>query len=129
MTDARKLTEELAVLPLLQGLSRPFLQRLIELSSEQRFESGTVLIETDRLGSECYVLLEGGVRVDLPGGRSKHEGSGKVIGELALLDTNRRSATVTAVTPVRALVLHGSAFHELLQDHPEFEARVRASRA
>jgi CRP/FNR family transcriptional regulator len=129
MTDARKLADELAALPLLQGLPRELPRRIVELGSEQTFDAGEVLLESDRLGAECYILLEGGVRIDLPNGESKHEGSGNVIGELALLDTNRRTATVTTVTPVRAVVLHGSAFHQLLLDHPEFESRIRAHRA
>ena len=128
MTDARMLAAELARMPLLVGLDGSLPRRLADAGSEQAFSPGTILVEDKRLGSEAYVILDGTVRIDLADGQVFREGKGQLVGELALMDTNRRSASVTAETAVRALVLHGSAFHALLRDHPELERRIRSSR-
>lgn len=122
--SARKLAGEVAALPLFKGVSPAALQRMCDLSSLQTFEPGEILMEDGRLGTELYVILSGSVRVDLPGGRVVHSGPGETVGEMALMEYNRRSATVTVDERLRALVVHGSVFHQLLVDFPEVRERI-----
>jgi CRP/FNR family transcriptional regulator, cyclic AMP receptor protein len=54
-------------------------------------------------------------------------GPGEVFGELALLDQAPRSATVTADSEMRLLVLNAREFATLLDDHPSVRRNVLAA--
>ncbi len=58
------------------------------------------------------------------GRRAKHLEGGTFFGEMALVSSRPRNATVTATTPVRVLVLHESAFRKLLHDSPKIQLKV-----
>jgi CRP-like cAMP-binding protein len=47
-------------------------------------------------------VLDGVLEIDVDGNKVTELGPGAVIGERAILETGRATATVTAVTPVRA---------------------------
>jgi CRP/FNR family transcriptional regulator, cyclic AMP receptor protein len=51
-------------------------------------------------------------------------GPGEFIGEIALLSHSPRTATVTAVTPVRTFVIPGRAFRALLGRQPKLQCKV-----
>jgi CRP-like cAMP-binding protein len=51
-------------------------------------------------------------------------GPGSVVGEMAVLDPQPRSATVSAATPVRAFRLRKAAFDQALRMRPEIAAGV-----
>jgi voltage-gated potassium channel len=53
-------------------------------------------------------------------------GPGDYFGEVAILGDGRRSATVTTTSPARVLVLFGTEFRRLQQEHPEIAARLEA---
>jgi CRP/FNR family transcriptional regulator, cyclic AMP receptor protein len=56
--------------------------------------------------------------------RQVRMGPGSVVGEMAVLDPQPRSATVRAVTPVRAFLLRKAAFDQALRMRPEIAAGV-----
>jgi CRP-like cAMP-binding protein len=60
------------------------------------------------------VILDGEAAVEISGTRVGTLGPGKVVGEMALIDHGPRSATVTALSPMRVLVLSGREFASLL---------------
>ena len=51
-------------------------------------------------------------------------GRGDFFGEIAILERRRRSATVTATTPMRLLVMFGWDFRSLQESQPEIAARI-----
>jgi CRP-like cAMP-binding protein len=52
-------------------------------------------------------------------------GAGDFFGEIALIwDSPRRTATVTAATPLRFFVLTRQAFRSLIDHHPDIERNV-----
>ena len=89
-----------------------------------RFKTGTVLMRQGDEASSMFIILEGAanVVVDAPG-RDSHEvavlATGDVVGEMSLMTGDRRSATVTALTTVKALEITKEAMAELLQKSPE----------
>ena len=92
---------------------------LARLADEVHFEAGEAIIREGRFGSEFYVILRGQVCVDQGGTRVATMGPGDHFGELAVLSPGPRTAGVTALTPVTALVLTSRGFEQARRDVPE----------
>lgn len=90
---------------------------------ETEVSAGAVLMEAGAVEDWLFVLVEGEVEV-IRDDRVVRLGPGAVVGELAVLDPEPRSATVTSVTPVRAFRLRKAAFDEALRTRPEIAAGV-----
>lgn len=63
---------------------------------------GSKLIEQGQPGEALYLILDGMLEVDVDGEPVAELGPGALVGERAILETGRATATVTARTPVRA---------------------------
>jgi CRP-like cAMP-binding protein len=46
------------------------------------------------------------------------------VGEIALLETTKRTATVTATTPLRCLILTQADFRRVLDENPAVQLKV-----
>jgi hypothetical protein len=98
----------------------------------RRLPAGSVLTTQGEPGGEVYLVLDGVVAVDVDGARLAEIGPGAVLGERAALEGGVRTATVTAVTPVRVAVaaadqLDRAALAELAQGHQREHRRERTS--
>jgi CRP-like cAMP-binding protein len=126
----------LGEVPLFAGLSRRHLERIAQLCTRTDVEPGTVLCREGSAGHEFFVIVDGTASVAVGGKVVNSLGPNDFFGELALLDAGPRMATVTAETPLVALVLTSAEFSALLHDEPQVAvamlpaigARVRASR-
>jgi Cyclic nucleotide-binding domain len=67
-------------------------------------EPGGALTEQGQPGDELYVLLDGVLRAEVDGSPVNEIGPGAILGERALLEDGRRSATLRAVTRCRVAV-------------------------
>jgi CRP-like cAMP-binding protein len=76
------------------------------------------------LGHEFFVILDGSVRIDLPGRPVVRMGPGEFVGEMALLGHHPRSATVVAETDVTVLVSSQHEFSACLEGAPEVARRL-----
>ena len=111
--------------PLFQNLSRGELVELAKRTEDLEVEEGKVLAREGDLGSEFFVIVDGEVAVTKDGRDLRRLGSGEFFGEIALIwDSPRRTATVTAATPVRFFVLTRQAFRSLIDHHPDIERNV-----
>ena len=107
--------ERLRSVPGLAGSSDKELARLLPYVDEAELAAGHVLMEEGKPGREAFVIAEGEAEVALQGTVVTRLGPGEVIGEMALLDHSPRSATVTAATPMRVLVLDPVGFRSILR--------------
>jgi CRP-like cAMP-binding protein len=119
--------EELASLMLFQGLPRRDLERISALCTTVDRPAESVLCAEGRSGQECFVIVEGELAVTIDGANVAALGPGSFFGELALLDGEPRSATVTATTDVRLLVFTRREFEELVAYAPRVARRVLAT--
>jgi CRP/FNR family transcriptional regulator, cyclic AMP receptor protein len=90
---------------------------------EVSFDRGDVLMEAGALEDWLFVIVDGEVEVVRPD-RVVRLGNGSVVGELAVLDPQERTATVTALDPTRTFKLGKPAFDEALRDRPEIAMGV-----
>ena len=113
----------LAESPVFHQLGDDLHDKLFERIAEQEFDAGDVLIRQGDPGEFLMLVLEGhaAVRLREEGGMREIAtfGAGDVVGEMALLTGESRTADVVAVSKLRALVLQSQDFHQLAMHHPE----------
>jgi CRP/FNR family transcriptional regulator, cyclic AMP receptor protein len=120
--------DALARAPLFSGLSRQELGELAKATEDLEVAEGKVLTREGDLGREFFVIVEGEVSVTRDGKEIRRMGPGDFFGEIALVwEPARRTATVTAVTPLRFFVLTRQSFRSLLEHQPEIEQKVMAA--
>jgi len=116
MTEA---TEKVRAIPLFVGLDDEGLSRVAALFSEVEAPAGQVIVEHGQPGSGMFLLEEGTVSVEVPGGPIEL-GPGEFLGELSILaDDVPRTARVRSTTPIRALVIGRPDFRRLLDEQPK----------
>ncbi len=122
--------DTLARVDLFAGLDKKDLQVLTNACQERNYKAGSTLIKQGDTGVGLYVIISGTVRITQANNPDKAEvdlgtaGPGSVLGEMSLLDDLPRSATVTAVTDVTALLLPVWEFRTTLRSHPDIALRL-----
>jgi CRP-like cAMP-binding protein len=116
--------EALGRAPLFEGLSKKELKELASATDDLSVAAGTVLCREGRLGREFFVIVEGEAEVTKAGKRIATRGAGEFVGEIALLTTTKRTATVTAMTPLRCFILTRGDFRRVLDENPGVERKV-----
>ena len=119
--------ELLKDVPLFAGCSKAELQRIASLADELDLGEGATLIREGERGREFIVIVEGTVRVTRGGKKLRDLSAGDFIGEIALVSDVPRTATVTATSPVRLLVVTDRAFRDLIERMPSIATKVLQS--
>ena len=117
-------TDAIATVPLFSRCSRSEVKRIAMLADEIDLKAGKTLTREGERGDEFFVILEGEADVRSASSVLQPLGSGDFLGEIALVTDVPRTATVTAVTPIRALVITGRAFRQLMRDSPQIQGKV-----
>lgn len=116
----------LAEVPLLEGCTRSQLKAVARISEVREVPAGTVLTRAGEPGEEFFLLMDGKARVDVSPRKRVTLSPGDFFGEMSLLDGGPRSATVTAETAVRVLVIRRRDFARLLREVPELTRAILA---
>lgn len=103
---------------LFKGLSKRSLVKIDQMSEVRPVAKGEVIVAQGEAGSDTMVVLEGSATVSRGKRKVSQLTVGHVFGEMALLDRQPRSATVTADEPMQLLVIHGPEFRKLLTKVP-----------
>jgi CRP-like cAMP-binding protein len=119
--------ELLKRVPLFAGCSKKELRELASRTDEIDLKDGYVLMREGRPGREFIVLVEGTAEVTKSGTKLADLGAGDWVGEIALLTNVPRTATVTATSPVRVLVITDRSFRRLVETMPSIALKVLAS--
>jgi CRP-like cAMP-binding protein len=88
------------------------------------YPAGTVIIKEGDEGNHMYVVLEGELVISLKNKTLASSLPGEIVGEMALINSDIRSATVTAKTDCRLALIDQASFRSLLQYVPEFSQHV-----
>jgi CRP/FNR family transcriptional regulator, cyclic AMP receptor protein len=110
--------------PLFTRCSRRELSNIASIGYEQEFPAGQELTREGERGRQFFVLLEGTVNVRKRGNQVATMKEGDFFGETALVSHGGRTATVTATTPVRALVISDRSFRSLLGRSSSIQVKV-----
>ena len=124
--------DTLARVDLFSSLDKKELQALSKSCQERKYSAGTALMKQGDTGVGLYVIISGHVKTTLAKNPDRAEvdlgtyGPGSVLGEMALLDDLPRSATITAVDDVTALLLPVWEFRTTIRSHPEIALKLLA---
>jgi CRP-like cAMP-binding protein len=116
--------ELLKRVPLFERCSKSELQEIARLADEIDLPSGQTLTTEGEPGREFFVLIDGKVDVRRKGRKVKELAGGDFLGEIALVADVPRTATVTASTPLRVLVMTARDFRTLMRDVPSLQPKV-----
>jgi hypothetical protein len=78
----------------------------------RELEQGDALVKEGDAGNELYLLLDGVVDVEVNGDVVAEIGPGALLGERALLEGGKRTATIWATSPVRVVVIPADSIDE-----------------
>lgn len=115
---------KLADVGLFQGFTAAQLRRVAKLADEVEAEPGAELISQGRPGQEAFVVIEGTAAVYIGGEKRDEVGPGEIVGEMALIDHQPRTADVRAETAMKLLAFEARHFRRLLDEMPEALTRV-----
>ena len=109
------------------GLSKDELAKLARWTFELEVPAGEELTKEGRLAHEFFVIEDGAAEVRQNGERIAELGAGDFFGEIGLLETERRTATVVATTPMRLIVMFQREFKQMEQTMPAVADRIRSA--
>ncbi|MCI0553365.1 MAG: HEAT repeat domain-containing protein [Anaerolineae bacterium] len=114
--------------PMFSKLAPQDLEQIAEIAHEQLYSPRAVICRDGDPGNTLFIIVHGSV--DVIKEKDKQEtviamrDAGEFVGEMAILESAPRSATLRAHTPVRMLVIEGNAFNTILLDRPEVAVSV-----
>jgi CRP-like cAMP-binding protein len=107
-----------------KGCTSRELTDIAHLAEERVFEDGAVLCRQGDFGTEVFVVVEGEAEATIDGRRVGTVRPGEVVGELAMLGSGRRTATLRAAGPLRVLVLDPREVDSVLAADPSSASRL-----
>jgi CRP/FNR family transcriptional regulator len=129
MTGNEHTAQLLGRVSIFSGLTPDQLTDLASVAVPRRWSSGEVIFREGDTGDTCYVVQSGSVRVT----RNHSDGRtitlaelrpGDLFGELAMFDSERRSATVESVEDTTGVALLAGDMRRLLMRHPEISIKL-----
>ena len=109
---------------LFRDLSKTQLKRLASASTEVSHPSGKAVATEGRGALAFHLILEGSVTVSKDGRELRTLGPGDYFGEISMIDGRPRSATVTALGPLKAMAIPHQEFEAVIDEDPEFARRL-----
>jgi CRP-like cAMP-binding protein len=116
--------EALRKIPFFEGLTPEDLDRVARIGERRSFAPGEAMVAKGSAeGQGMFVILSGSATVEV-GGKQHELGPGQFFGEMALLSRRPRSATVTAGSPVEAMVFEAMYFRPFLIKNPSVAVTI-----
>ena len=105
-------------IPLFASLSEAEREKVARWADEVEVEVGKHLVDEGRFAYEFFVIEEGSAAVRHGDEVVAELGPGDFFGEIALLEHVRRTASVVATSPMRAVVMFGRDFRSMENEMP-----------
>jgi CRP-like cAMP-binding protein len=119
-------TKRIAAFPDFADLPADELDELAAAVREEEVDADATVIRIDDYGAAIYLIEAGNADVlDDGGAVIEALGPGDTFGEIGLLLTTQRTATVIARTPMRLLSLSGQDFDQIRPHVPQVEGSLR----
>jgi CRP-like cAMP-binding protein len=117
--------DRLTKVPLFEGLSQRELEQIARWTDEVDLPEGERLLDQGRFAYEFFVIQEGECEVRQDRRPIATLGPGDIVGEIALIERARRTATVETLSAVRAIVMSARDFGMMMDTVPTVAERIR----
>jgi CRP-like cAMP-binding protein len=118
------LEAQLKEIPFFKSLGKKELKAVAQQTDELDVKPGKELATEGDFGHEFFVIRSGTAEVIRHGEHVGDLGPGDFFGEIALLEADRRTATVRAKEPMSVIVMTRQSFRQLDHDMPAVHAAV-----
>lgn len=117
-------SEFLQYVPIFSDLDDTIISKIEKIGLRKSYQKNDVILMEDEVGTALFVIVTGKVKV----ARSSNDGREVILtilsdsdffGEMAILDGQTRSATVTAIEDSELFLIQRNDFLNLLREHPE----------
>jgi CRP-like cAMP-binding protein len=105
--------------PLFAELEERDLEQLAAQMHERRFREGAEVTSEGAGGAGFFIIAEGNADVAVGGDHRTALGPGDFFGEIALIDTGVRTASITATTDLLCYGLTPWEFRPFVEEHPK----------
>src|SRR5215218_7822688 len=116
--------DQLRAIPFFHKLSKKELKLLAQQTDELDVRAGKELATEGEFGHEFFVIENGTADVIRGGEKIRELGPGDFFGEIALLEEDRRTATVKATSDMTVIVMTRADFRALDRAEPAVHAAV-----
>jgi CRP-like cAMP-binding protein len=100
------------------------LVKVLNIVHVRSYEPGDVIIAENTVGDDFFILVSGKVEVVRKGQLLITLSPGAPFGETALLERAKRSATVRALEPTKAMLIRGHDFYAMLEQEPAMAVKL-----
>lgn len=119
--DVRRVLSQASIFT---GLEPRQLDTLASLAVRKKFGARDVVLRKGDAALQIYVILRGRLKTVTSGGEGRHAafsimGPGEVFGEVAVLDGEPRSATITTLEPCELVIIQRNDFFHFLERAPQ----------
>jgi voltage-gated potassium channel len=114
----------IARVPLFSELKAEEVAQIMRLLRSRLAQPGEVIFRRGEVGHSMYFIATGQVEIETVHGHRHHLGEGQFFGEIAVLRSQRRSATVRALVRSQLLVLEAGDLRTLMATRPDLGARI-----
>jgi CRP/FNR family transcriptional regulator, cyclic AMP receptor protein len=116
-------------IPLFSAVSKRGIRSIVQAATEVDVPPGKALVREGEFGRDMYVIVWGTATVTVRGKRLSELGPGDFFGELALLNGAARSATVTAASDMRVMVLGPREMDVIVDREPTIAKQLLSAMA
>jgi CRP-like cAMP-binding protein len=116
-----------APISVLSGCPDEELDAVARVASEREFAAGETLMSEGDFGHSLFLIESGSADVLVEGKKVREVGPGEVLGEVAVLASGRRTASVVATSEVQVIAFFKPDVWRLERDAPEAARRLRAA--
>ena len=108
----------------LKDIDHKTFHHVSQLFSSKIFNANDVLLKEGKVEDGMFILVRGTLRITIKNELIDVLNAGATVGEVAALNNNKRTATVTAETPVTVMWISSSDLKHLVADYPEIGQRI-----
>jgi CRP/FNR family transcriptional regulator, cyclic AMP receptor protein len=110
--------------PIFKELRDDFIVRLTSVMHELQFPANYTIFRQGEQGRSLYIVVSGKVKVHIGDKKLAEVEQGKYFGEMAVFDTQPRSASATTLEPCEFLELTQEQLYDAIEETPEIAVNI-----
>jgi CRP-like cAMP-binding protein len=115
-------------IPIFADLSTEDLELVANIAREEWYPANTAIFHQGEEGNVMFVIVEGRLQVVMTANGTEQvlaeRGPGDFVGEMAVIESARRAATLHTQSDVRVLAIDGETFKRILRERPDVSFAV-----